>query len=968
MRNLARSAFFFSGLAGLTFEIVWLRHLGLTLGATTLAVATITAAYMGGLAFGGQLGGRWADRFRRPLASYGVMELAVGLLGLSVPWLCSKISLVDALLFADSTSGLTRALVRFAVALGVLIIPTLAMGTTLPILARAVTQSVDHVGRQVGNLYALNLAGAVIGAALSGFYWIPTFGLAATNSIAVGIDVVLGVLALAAGFAVPALPAAPASAAKTPVWRSGGRSLVAMLACTGATAMVLQVLWTRALGTALGPSTYAFSAIVCAYLLGLAIGGFVTARIADRVTAVRMALTVVLLATAGFTLFGITVIDDLPLLLHRIVLDQSLTMQALVRSEFALAALSVLPATICMGAIFPLTLSAVVGHQERLGAAVGRAYAINTWGAIFGSFAGVFILLPLVGVEWGMRAAGLSYVLLALALSFRLEPSVRPLPRNLLRGLAAALILAFIAWPGWNVAQWTAGLFRLSMTRAYYADSKFKPAEVIFHHDGLASTVTVEQEDGVRWIKVNGKIDGSSHGDMPTQILSGILPMLLHPNPQEVAVIGCGSCVTVGAALQENPKHVTLVELEKDVVAAAHLFSDVNHAPWDDARLSIVEDDGRNFLSRSRTPFDVIVSEPSNPWMTGAASLFTQEFFQIAKTRLKQDGVFVQWLQTYELAPQRIASVLKTFQGAFPHVLAFSAHPDSNDLLLVGSAAPVELNMPQLQERFTHAQAELARAELHSPSDLLALLLFTDREINGLPGDVPLNTDDNAYIEFGAPRDLVAFADSDPDMPIMSDLEGKRVSVIMRLLKSNTPPLPEVVAGLARGYLHQGMLSDARAAAEMVKDPLMHATPADLDHARQVQELATLLDGDDNERVVHEGLASTDREYAQATDFLTRGDVAAALKYVENRDHFSKKSSVHKLLYGFLLYRSDRFEDARRTLQNALTSADAQPLRPALTYYLARNAYGDGDYRAAAGQMLRYRQTLEQPVDEEAEE
>ena len=318
------------------------------------------------------------------------------------------------------------------------------------------------------------------------------------------------------------------------------------------------------------------------------------------------------------------------------------------------------------------------------------------------------------------------------------------------------------------------------MTRAYFADSPFEPSSIIFHRDGLASTVTVEEEDGVRWIKVNGKIDGSSHGDMPTQELSGLLPMLIHPHPDNVAVVGCGSCVTAGAVLDGGAKQVTLVELEKEVIEAAHLFADINKSPWDDPRLTIVEDDGRNFMSRHGDPFDVIVSEPSNPWMTGAASLFTEEFFNLAKTRLKSDGMFVQWLQLYELAPTRIASVLKTFHAAFPNVLVFSAHPDSNDLLMVGSNQPLYLPLEQLQTRFNTHREAASRAELPQVEDLLALLLFSNREIDTLPGDVPLNTDDNAFIEFGAPRDLLTFAEDDAAFPLLQQVTGKRAQIVAR--------------------------------------------------------------------------------------------------------------------------------------------------------------------------------------------
>ncbi|MBC7793794.1 MAG: fused MFS/spermidine synthase, partial [Clostridia bacterium] len=652
-RLLARLAFFLSGVAGLTFELVWTRHLGLAIGATSVAIATITAAYMGGIALGSHLGGRIADRLKRPLAAYGLLELAIAMVGIAVPYFALAIPGVDAALFGE-VSGFTRALTRFLVAVVVLIVPTTLMGATLPILARAVTERLGTVGREIGTLYAINLAGAVIGAALAGFYFIPTLGRNGTNAIAVGIDVLVGLIALYGGSKGAPSEVKPVDPlmSSTSI-RAGSRDIVGLLAVTGASAMALQVLWTRAISTAIGPSTYAFSAIVCAYLSGLAIGGAIASRIADGTKSLRFALACVLLATGLAAMFGIAIVDDLPSVLRTVVLDKDLTIRGLFASEFGLAALCLMPATIAMGAIFPLSITAVIGSKEKLGSAVGIAYAINTVGAIVGSFASVFVLIPTLGIERGMRFAALLYVIAALVLCFRVESFV---PKERSRTLAAACGLAvavILAWHGWDIARWTAGVYRLSMTREYYSKD-FKMAEVLFHADGLSSTVTVESEDDVRWIKVDGKVDGSSVGDMPTQILSGLLPMMFHPAPKNVAVIGCGTGVTVGGALQGEPEYVTLIDIEREVVIGAHFFAGENHAPWSDPRLTIVEDDGRNFLRRSKTAFDVIVSEPSNPWMAGAASLFTKEFFTLAAKHIDPDhGLFLQWLLIYELAPER---------------------------------------------------------------------------------------------------------------------------------------------------------------------------------------------------------------------------------------------------------------------------------------------------------------------------
>lgn len=975
VRALARAAFFGSGVAGLTFEIVWIRYLGLSVGATTLAIATITAAYMGGLALGSHLGGKLADRLRRPVAIYGALELSLALVGLAVPALCRMVPVVDAALLDEASSGLARALIRFAVSVLVLIVPTTLMGATLPILARAVTAKVEDVGREVGVLYAINIAGAMAGAALSGFVWIPAMGLNHTNYVAVGIDVLVGVVALAVGLAARPRDAgplasnedvAPASGTEAAVStlglriRPGAAGLVVLLALTGAAAMALQVLWSRALSTALGPSTYAFSAIVCAYLAGLALGGALASRLAGRVRSIHFALAAVLLGTGAATLFGIAVVDDLPTLLRGIVLDPTLTVGGWVRTEFGLAALSLLPATIGMGAVFPLTVSSVVASEARLGEAVGIAYAVNTVGAILGSFAGVFVLLPVFGVEMGMRVAALAYAAAGLALALRIEPEVPVLWRRGAAMAALVLALALAAWPRWNIAQWTSGIYRISMTRAFFDGEELELAQVVFHGDGLSSTVTVEQEDDVIWIKVGGKVDGSSVGDMSTQVLSGLLPMLFHPSPNEVAVIGCGTGVTVGSATQGGAERVTLIELEPEVLEGAKLFAKVNHAFWEDPHVRIVTDDGRNFLRRTTAPFDVIISEPSNPWMTGAASLFTREFFELASTRLAKGGLFLQWLQVYELAPERIQSVLKTFHSVFPNVWVFTPSVDSNDLLLLGSREPLPVDLERLRDRFRAAAPELARAELWSPEDVLALLLSTSEQLDQISADIPLNTDDNALIEFGAPRDLLLYADRDAELPVLTELAGRKAELFEARLGVSREAWPETAHALARSFLAVGMVDDARAALVRVPSDLAETKPALAAEMKGLAEIAHLLSEEDNVSVVDEALLDRDSEYSALAAMLARGEVPLARKRFDSDAKLRTRTNAHALMYGFLLYQEGEYEEARTVLTDA--AADAATALPATAYYLAREAYQQGEYRRAVSQMEAYRVARDQSL------
>lgn len=958
-RTLARLAFLLSGVAGLTFELVWTRYLGLAIGATSVAIATITAAYMGGLALGSHFGGKLADRLKRPLAVYGALELAVAAAGLIVTHLALAVPAVDAALFGELSSGVARALTRFLVAVLVLGIPTTLMGATLPILAKAVTERIGTIGREVGTLYAINIAGAVLGAALAGFWLIPTLGRSGANYVAVGIDVLVGGVAVFFGMKTPEAVVKPVDPlAGTQSIRSGARDIVAVLALTGASAMALQVLWTRAISTALGPSTYAFSAIVCVYLAGLGIGGAIASRIADGTKALRFALACVLLATALTSMFGIAIVDDLPPMLRWVILDNGLSLGGLFATEFGLAALCLLPATIAMGAIFPLSITAVVGSEDKLGSAVGIAYAVNTVGAIFGSFSAVFVLIPAFGIERGMRVAALGYVAAAVVLGLRSESFIGKDRKRTFVGAAVVAAALILVWKSWDIGRWTAGVYRPSMTREYLKDG-LEVSEIMFHADGLSSTVTVEAEDDVRWIKVDGKVDGSSVGDMPTQILSGLLPMMLHPDPKNVAVIGCGTGVTVGGALQGDPEHVTLIDIEREVIAGAHLFANENHAPWDDKRLTIVEDDGRNFLRRHKEGFDVIVSEPSNPWMTGAASLFTQEFFTLAASRLDpKDGLFLQWLQIYEMAPERIGAILKTFHSVFPHVYVFTAHPDSNDLLLVGGHNPVTLDWDRLDKRFANWKAELDRAELHDSYELAALLLAGNDELSTIADTTPLNTDDNSFIEFGAPRDLLEYADKDAELPWLQAAKGKRGRIIKQMVGQQTEAQwAERAVALAHAYLIRGNLTDAFDVMESAREGINNGRNAIQTEARRLTEIGMFLESKADEVEPIDPLATSDADYVKLVQ-IARGDSRTALRELVARPQLTRENPAYGLLYGYLLYQNGRYDDAGVALTRADDAIGDFDQSPAIAYYRARAAFADGEYADAVTQMNRYRASL----------
>jgi len=833
--------FFVSGLASLVLETVWVRMMVLVFGSTTFALSTVLTAFMGGLALGSWLSGRRAARFadpRRALWAYGVLELVIGLYALTLPHLVGRIQWVhDALWGGLSASYYTFALLRFLLAATLLLLPTVAMGATLPVLARffCTADDGDDVGERVGSLYAVNTTGAVFGVLLAGFVLLPWVGTRTTNLLACLADITLGLAALLllrltrAPKTEPAAPppALPAALGVLPLFA------MASIAVSGALAMVYQVAWTRAMSLIIGSSTYAFSLILACFLVGLAGGAWLYSRRQARQPDQAANLSVIHLLVACTALAGILFMDQLPAVLVTLMQHTRLSVTTVFLLKFLVAGAVILLPTFFMGMVFPAVVRICspmgTGAPNAAARITGNVYAMNTMGSIVGSFGGGFLLIPLCGLQQSLvLMVMLGLLLSALCGLF----AVRRVARGVLAGTAVAASIAALALiRPWNLELMTAGVFRVSRyevllnrgetgdvvprdpARERRVQRTIPPAEVVdtmqeptagygvvFHREGITTTVsmarTVEQSlsDAACWVRhsllVNGKPDASlsvlhprparrpcrsllstelgpglaisPSGDAETQILSGLLPMLLFPGPRaprDVLVIGWGSGITVGAALQAPVRRVVAVELEQAVVQASRYFEPHNHTPLRDPRLRLVNEDGRNYLAINTQPHDVVVSEPSNPWIAGCGNLFTREFFQLVHRRLGPHGVYLQWLQSYEIAPQNVWSILGTLQDVFPSTYVFRPVQSSADLLIVAMKERGTLDVARIARRMAlpGVRRELARVQVRRPADVVARLLAGPRQIQRTSRGAPRNTDDNARIEFATPRDLINY-------------------------------------------------------------------------------------------------------------------------------------------------------------------------------------------------------------------
>ncbi|HEX7508851.1 MAG TPA: fused MFS/spermidine synthase, partial [Polyangia bacterium] len=761
MPSVVLSCFFLSGASGLILELLWTRMLTLVFGSTALAVSTVLTAYMGGLGLGSYLAGKFSDRLKDPVRAYALAEAAIGLYALAVPWIIGYYPGLNHWLWTTFGDRYTLlSILRFFASAGLLIIPTTLMGATLPILARYFVARPFELGRvslRLGTLYAVNLFGAVAGSFLAGFIFLPMVGIRGTNLVAASFDMSLAVAILVARRLVPVKPAARAkqsideltaaenasTGAPAPVALrispAARRVVLFAFAVSGATAMTLQVLWTRALAVIIGSSIFSFTIILLAFLVGLGAGSAIFGRL---VTRFRDPVRGLALTHFGIVLcIGLSylITDRLPFIFTYLLSSTMVSADAVLICQFALACLTVLPSTFLMGAIFPITIRMVTGDLGTVGRDVGFAYALNTVGAIIGSFFSGFVILPSLGLQRGIYLAAVVDLALA-ALLFSVASNL-PRTRRMI-GMATALAMALVALalPRWNLTNFSIGFFRISMARDYidmverrHQKKKWQTPKLVYYKDGIATTVSVDQWGKVFSMKNNGKVDASNDADMPTQISVGLLPLLLYNNDHapKVALIGYGSGVTAGATTQYPIDNLEVVELEPAIYEAAHFFDNVNHRPTENPRVKAIAGDGRNFLSQRRDLYDVIISQPSNPWITGVSNLFTREYFQSVKSRLADDGIFCQWAQLYEMAPWNIKAIYRTLAGEFPYVMVFAAEDLSSDTILIASRKPIELDIRKIARAFANpvTAAEAKRAGFETPHDVPAFLLLGAEEM-----------------------------------------------------------------------------------------------------------------------------------------------------------------------------------------------------------------------------------------------
>jgi spermidine synthase len=772
-----------SGAAALVYEVTWTRLLTLQLGHGVAAASTVLAAFMGGLAAGAALGGRIASRMSPAgaLAAYAGLEIGIALLALLLPW---QLHLLEPLLvrtYANGNGGLTFAGLRLASSLVLLALPALAMGATFPVASRWTVRHAARAAGDAGRLYAANTVGAALGAVFAGFVLLPRLGLSGTTWIGVLLNVAAaaGALAIrrdartehASLVAAPVVLQDPAHRSEQPrrpaAGARGGRNrpkadsigtgrpwiAAAALGLSGFSSLALQVVWTRLLALVLGPTTYAFSIIVALFIAGIAVGSTIGSRLVAHARHPMAGLALCLVGSAGMALVAAAAVDWSLLAVARVVARPDATFGGVLLRQVLLVTVLLAPMTIAFGAAFPFAVAVAARSDDTVIGDLGLVYAVNTAGAILGALASGFALIPWLGLLGSIRLVATIAALGAAVMV--VVPGTRARGRIAVFAASVGVLAAAVAMPPWNYLLLSSGAYKYAPSlRGPDLETALTAGELRYYREGAAGTVAVRDLTGTRSLAIDGKVDASNSGDMLTQRLLAHLPLLLHESPREVAILGLGSGVTLGSALRHPIARATVLEISPEVVHASEFFRHENHDALADPRTRLLVGDGRTHLLLSRDHYDVIISEPSNPWMAGIAALFTRDFFLAARDRLAPGGVLCQWAHTYDISGDDLRSIVATFLSVFPEGTLWLV--GDGDVLLVGSNAPFDPKLSGIAAawRRTGVAHDLEGVGARSPFALLSLFVGEGRAVADWAGPARVQTDDRAALEFSGPRSV----------------------------------------------------------------------------------------------------------------------------------------------------------------------------------------------------------------------
>jgi spermidine synthase len=746
-----------SGCAALIYEIVWFQLLQFVVGSSAVSLGVLLGTFMGGMCLGSLLLPRWISASAHPLRVYSALELGIGMIGVVLLY---GMPVVGAVYSSWVGHGLAGILLRGVVAGVCLLPPTLLMGATLPAIARSV-DSTPHGVSWLGFFYGGNIAGAVGGCLLAGFYLLRVYDVAVATYVAAAINLAVALVALILATRIPHIghvsgelrgPGAPGAPG---AWR-----VYLVIGLSGMCALGAEVVWTRLLSLLLGGTVYTFSIILAVFLVGLGLGSSFGSWLGRTGVRPRFALGICQMLVSAAVLWAAWQLTrSLPYWPIRPMLsfDPWINLQLdVVRCLWA-----VLPAAFLWGASFPLALAGAATPGEDPGKLVGRVYAANTVGAIVGAVAFSIVLIGWGGTTQSQQLLMIVAAASALVVLLPAAGTSRPLPRRLAGAAAAIGAVALAVWAARTAPEVPGELIAYGRN----LPSETGKATVWFQGEGMNSSVAVTMlVDGTRNFHVSGKVEASSEPqDMRLQRMLGHIPALLHPQPRTVLVVGCGAGVTAGTfVVHPEVERIVICEIEPLIPQViVSYFGDENYNVVNDPRVEIVYDDARHYILTTRESFDIITSDPIHPWVKGAATLYTKEYFELCKRRLKPGGIISQWVPLYESNREAVKSELATLFSVFPEATVWgnAASGQGYDVVVLAQTEPLKVNVDQIIDRLNRDDHEevarsLQTVGFQSALDLLANYAGQAVDLAPWLHDAQINHDRNLRLQYLAGRGL----------------------------------------------------------------------------------------------------------------------------------------------------------------------------------------------------------------------
>ncbi|MDH5508742.1 MAG: hypothetical protein OEZ32_00115 [Nitrospinota bacterium] len=896
--------FFCSGAAGLAYEIIWARQLSLTLGVSVYAVSATLVAFMGGLGAGAELSGRLLDKGWAPIRLYAACEFMLGVYVIAFPLTWGAMDAIYLFAHGGAESA-TLYVVTLRLMLAVLVLapPTMLMGATLPAIVRHFAITDGPRAGLAGTVYAVNTAGAMAGCMAAGFAMIEIFGL--TNSLRIGAVVNLFCAAVVWGMAAEKSwrveLETPKTGKKSPRKEKSGEKdnlVLLMFAITGFCGLALELLWTRTLILLLNNTTYAFTLVLSVFLLGTAAGSSLAARAGNKSRERGYFLFASMLATMGvMSIFSLVALahsrDIIAWLAGTFMLDWLSGMipgGAPIASAFLFALMFITPCTALLGACFPLAVEVFDSDPGKIGGDVGRLYAVNIIGCVLGPLMAGYFMIPWLGVQNSLILVSELAVVAGLALAF-LRAGKAAIGMAVILGMVIAPQSIYISMNP-DIA------YRLSVEKLEAG------AEVEFYEEGASATALVSKNESdltverlpIRRLWINGDpIAGTFREALQLERLQAHIPLLLVDDPKNALIICFGTGSTAGAALAHDLESVVAVDISREVFNAGPAFADGNQGVSLSPKLTMVEEDGRNYLKTTGKYFDLISTEPPPPSNVGIVSLYTVEFYQLAKARLKPGGIMSQWIPIHHLSGQDLRSLVAAFTEVFPEGAMWYTKWDA---IMIGAAGALP-DYRKLYKAFDNpaVASSLADIGIYRVEQILANHMMGPDHLREYVKGVTPTRDDRPVVEFSAPRMHVGGV----------EVKGPNLAGILAHRQS-----PKIGAGVDKSAVERAFLSQSiffggqvarsggnRGAAAQMYEKALRTDPANTEaqYALLSLNIETLYGSMESAAVPM---------------------VAGLLERTEKLDKMGLFTVQLKFLRGVLLSRTGAYQEAERELAEAI--------------------------------------------------